>query len=142
MSVLSEETWIEESRWLTDIRKHPAVRRLNAFLRSPGYILLIALMTVVCYCFSAELYIYAGFVLIGLFISFLGDDLLGVMPIVICCYVSPSPANNPGISTTSIFYPGNGGGLILALVGLFLAAVVIRLVCDRCIGGNFQRIYG
>lgn len=111
------------------------MRRFNAFLRSPGYVLMIALMTILCYCCSAELWVYSSFVLIGLGISLFGDDYLAIMPIVACAYISPSAANNPGVSTSSIFYPGNGGGFILALVVVFFASVVVRLTCDRCIGG-------
>ena len=77
--------------------------RIDAFLRSPWYVLLIACLTVISSAFGLELIVYSVFVAVAVYLCLLGDDLLPLMPIVVCCYIAPSFVNNPGRNPQSIF---------------------------------------
>lgn len=118
------------------LRSTGVVRKINAWMASPYYVVLIGLLAAISNIFSAELPVYTAYILCGLYISFLGDDYLPVMPIVICCYIAPSAGNNPGVSESSVFYPENGGIYLLVLVVLFVASVIWRLAADRQLGGK------
>ena len=123
---------------LDRVRQSGPVEAVNAFLRTPGFVILIAVMTALSNVFSLELYLYSAFILISIFIAVLGTDLLPMMPIVICCYIAPSPENNPGRNEGSIFYPQNGGIYLIVLAALFVAALIFRLASDPQIGkGRF-----
>ena len=119
---------------LDPIRSNGLCAKINDFMRTPWYVVLIALMTCLSNLFSLELYLYSAFILFGIYISVLGIDLLPMMPIVICCYIAPSPENNPGRNESSIFYPQNGGIYLFVLAALFAAALIFRLATDSQIG--------
>lgn len=119
---------------LSDFCNHSLIRRMNDFCRSPWYVVMIAIMTAIGNAFSLELFLYSAFILIGIFIAVFGTDLLPMMPIVICCYLAPSPENNPGRNENSIFYPQNGGIYLIVLAVLFVAALIWRLSADGQIG--------
>lgn len=125
--------------WLGNARRHPAVGKINQWLASPLYVMAIVLLSVTAYICRAELAVYTVFVVIGLYISILGDDYLPVMPIVFSCYIIPSASNNPGMSEASIFYPANGGLYILTLAAMFFISILIRLCCDREFGRRFLK---
>lgn len=114
--------------------KNPICRRINAFLLSPAYFLLIGILTVISSVFATELAVYTCFILIGLYLSLCGKDYLPLIPIVICCYIAPSDGNNPGRNENSIFYPQNGGIYLLCLAGVFLLSVILRLCLDPDFG--------
>jgi len=118
------------------LRATCVVRKINAWMASPYYVMLIGLLAAVSNLFSAELAVYTFYILCGLYISFFGDDYLPVMPIAICCYIAPSMSNNPGRNETSIFYPENGGIYLLVIAALFFASVIWRLAVDRQLGGK------
>ena len=118
------------------MRGHPAVRRINLFLASPYYVMTVGLLAAISNIFSLELPVYTFYILIGLYISFLGRDYLPVIPIAICCYIAPSYGANPGKNENSIFYPDNGGIYLLAIALLFAASVVWRLTTDKRLGGR------
>lgn len=123
---------------LAQVQRTGFVGAVNEFMRTPGYVILIGLMTAISNVFSLELYLYSAFILMGIFIAVLGLDLLPMMPIVICCYIAPSPENNPGRNEGSIFYPQNGGIYLIVLAAMFVAALVFRLASDPEIGrGRF-----
>lgn len=131
-----EQLDIAPSGWLVNPRRHRLVRRINAWIASPGYVLLIAVLTMLSGVFSMELPVYTVFALFALYICILGDDLLGIMPMAICGYISPSRGNNPGVAETSVFYPQNGGIYILFLLVLIFSTVLLRLIFDKQIGGK------
>lgn len=136
MPGLVECSHIDRSGWLVDLRKKPLVRMINNWIGTPSYVLLITVLTMLCALFSLELPVYILFLSIGLYISILGDDFLGIMPIVACAYVSPSRANNPGVADTSVFYPENGGIWIYGMLVIYFLSALIRLLKDREIGGS------
>lgn len=120
---------------LNRIRNHSGVCAINDFMRTPWFVLLIALLTVVANLFSLELTLYTVFIMIGVYISLVGTDYLPLMPIVIFCYIAPSTGNNPGRNPDSIFYPSNGGIYLIVLAAIFTASVIWRLISDPEIGG-------
>lgn len=118
------------------LQQYPICSRINAFLLSPVYFLLIGGLTVISSVFAAELAVYSCFILIALYLSFCGKDYLPLIPIVICCYIAPSVDNNPGRNENSIFYAQNSGTYLLCLAGLFLLSLILRLCLDPQIGGS------
>lgn len=117
-------------------RDHRVVQQINEFMRGPWYVLLIALLAAVSGVFGLELVVYTVFILVGVFLCLLGTDLLPLMPIVICCYIAPSFANNPGRNPESIFYLHHGGAYLIALASVFALCLIWRLCMDREIGGK------
>lgn len=115
---------------------HSLVCKMNAFLRTPWYVFAIACLTVLSSAFGLELVVYSIFVAVGVYVCILGEDLLPMMPIVICCYIAPSFVNNPGRNPQSIFYPAYGGLYIVTLVGFLLISLLWRLTKEGDIGGK------
>ena len=122
------------TNFITRLQQFPVCKRINTFLLSPYYFFLIGALTVLASVFSAELVVYSIFILIGLYISFCGRDYLALIPIVICCYISPSMGNNPGKSETSIFY-GASGIYLVCIAVLFALSLILRLCIDPEFGG-------
>ena len=130
----------QQGRRLTDCNGF--ISKLNDFMRTPGYIVALSLLTVVCNLLAMELVVYTVFIAAGIFMTIWGRDLLPLMPIVVLSYIAPSPANNPGSAKNggSIFYPQNGGIYLIVLASLFVLCLIIRLVTDRQMGGmNFLK---
>lgn len=110
------------------------VRRFDEFLYKPAYFFLVALLTLYSNICKGELFTYTCFTLIVLYLCFFGRDLLPVLPLAICAYISPSHDNNPGLSDTSVFSLYEGGIYILALAGSMVIGVIYRLIRDRKLG--------
>jgi O-antigen ligase len=125
-----------ESSPINRIRNSGTVRAVNEYMRSPWYVVLIAVLAALSSVFELDLVLYSAFILIGIFVCLFGFDLLPMMPIVICCYIAPSAVNNPGRNETSIFYPQNGGIYLLVIAVLFVMALLYRLITDSQIGGR------
>lgn len=105
--------------------------RINSFLESPWFVLLICAATGLSSMLGLELFLYTGFILIGMYVALLGNDFLPITVLVACSYISPSIANNPGRNENSVFYPQNGGIYLAVLFVSFLICVIYRLVRDR-----------
>lgn len=123
---------------LQRLRSHEGVHKIDEFLRTPQYIMILSLLTVVSNLLGLDMGLYTLFIIVGIFICLFGSDLLGLMPIVILCYIAPSPENNPGSASNkgSIFYPENGGLYLLALLAVFILCLVFRLITDQKLGGK------
>ena len=119
---------------LTRLRGSGTVTAINAAMRKPGFIILLALWAALGGVFALDLPVYAVLVLAAVYVCLLGEDLLPVLPMAILCYVIPSRDNNPGRNPDSIFYPENGGYILFALGALFAVCLVFRLVTDREMG--------
>ncbi len=104
---------------------------LDRFLASPAYIWVLAALALAANIWGLELPVYTLFVLFGIYISLWGQDYLGLMPIVVFCYIAPSHANNPGRNEASVFFPENGGWYLIFLFAAFFLSVVYRLLRDR-----------
>lgn len=107
------------------------IHKINQFITTPRYILLIALLALLSNTLGAELAVYSIFVLIFAYICIFSGDLLPLMPIVICCYIAPSVTNNPGRNETSVFYPAYGGIYLMCLAAVAFGALLFRLIRDR-----------
>ena len=105
-------------------------------MRSPWYVLTLAVLTVISNLLSLDLGLYTLLMGLGIYVSLLGSDLLPLMPVFILCYVAPSRENNPGRYPGSVFYPANGGIYLGVLFALFAACLIWRLVRDPDFGGQ------
>ena len=114
-----------------------SISQLNDFMRTPGYVILLSVLTVISNLFALELALYTLFIAIGVYVMVCGRDFLPIMPLVVLSYIAPSPANNPGskYNTGSIFLPENGGIFLIVLAAIFVVAVIFRLVTDSQLGG-------
>ncbi len=117
--------------FLRDLRQTEAVQKINRFITTVPYIALICLLILVANVLSLELLAYTLLIAIGVYVCLLGDDLLGLLPIVAYGYMSPSAADNPGRNGQTVFAPENGGTYILVLGIVLAAAVAVRLIADR-----------
>ncbi len=115
-------------RTVMKMRELPLIRRINGFLASPYYIMLVILATAVANLFALELVVYTLFVLAALYTAVLGKDLLPWVPMIVCGYLAPSMGSNPGKNAQSIFNAGHGGEYVLALA----AVVVLSLTVYAC----------
>ncbi|MBE6976930.1 MAG: O-antigen ligase family protein [Ruminococcaceae bacterium] len=118
---------------IAKLRAHPVCRAIDRFLRSPAYFPVVGIMTVASVAWSLELVLYTCFILIGLFVTLLGKDLLPLTPLAVLSYISPSLKNNPGANGDSVF-SGGSGVYILVIAGLFAVSLVVRLCTDPKIG--------
>lgn len=120
------------NRW----KQNRVIQCMNDFTESPWFVVLVCLMTAVCNVFGAELFFYPLLLLFGIYIAMFGRDFLPCMSIFICFYIAPSVNNNPGRNETSVFYPGNGGILLVSCALVFVVISVIRLILDKELGGK------
>lgn len=98
---------------------HPLLQRLNRFLYSPAFFLLVGILTVLSNVFGLEFFSYTCFVLVASCICLFGRDLLPLMPMFVCGYISPSMQNNPGFNDKSVFSLAGGGLYLIGLVAFF-----------------------
>ena len=95
---------------------HPRLQKIDRFLYSPAFFLLLGILTVLSNVFALEFFSYTCFILIACYICLLGRDLLPLMPMFACGYISPSASNNPGFNEASTFSLEGGGVYIAVLV--------------------------
>jgi len=107
------------------------VSKINQYMATPGYILLVMLLTVLSNTLGIEPVVYTVFILTFTYICLFGDDLLPLMPLVVCCYFTPSVHNNPGRNEASIFSSQRYGVYFVCLGVLAAGALVWRIIRDR-----------
>lgn len=118
------------------VREQSFVQRINVLLYRPIYLVFIGGLTMLSNIFSLELPVYTVFILIAAYVCLFARDLLPLLPLFICGYISPSRNNNPGMNDASVFSL-SGGGLYLGILLLgVLCCLVYRLVKDPEIGGK------
>ena len=115
---------------------HPLIQKINSFLYSPAYFVLIGGLTLLSNTMGAELFVYTCFILIAAYICLLGKDLLPLLPMFPCGYISPSLSNNPGLNNQSVFSLAGGGLYLIVLIAILLVCLVYRLVTDPNFGGK------
>ncbi len=103
------------------------------------YIVVIAVLALAANVWALELPVYTLYVLMAVCIFAFCRDLLPIAPMVICGYIAPSIANNPGRNPESIFYLANGGAFLLVLTGVLALSLILRLSLDRKNG--FRRLF-
>ena len=102
------------------------INKINAFLRSPEFVALAAVLTAAANIFCLELALYTVFTLIAVYVCLLGDDLRPMMPLVVFCYLAPSVINNPGRNAASVF--SGVGGIYILCLGIIIALAVSTYV--------------
>lgn len=122
--------------FITRARASAGVWKINGFMRTGWYIALIAALCVLSSLLGLELIVYPIYILIAVFLCLFGMDLLPLIPIVICSYVSPSVVNNPGRNPESIFYPAHGGIFLIILGAVLAVSLIWRLITDPDFGGK------
>ncbi len=110
------------------------LRTFDDFLYHPAYFFLITGLTVCGNLLGAEFFTYTCFVLIAVYVCLFGRDLLPILPLVICGYITPSRENNPGLSSDTIFSLQGGGIYIAVLAFALVAALIYRLIRDPELG--------
>lgn len=118
---------------ITELRKTPLVRAINAFMASAPGVIFLALLTVIANIGEMEMFLYIFAVLYGLFVCILGDDFVTMSPFFIFCYIAPSRENNPGRNDQSIF-SGGSGKLLILLIAMLLISLILRITFDPKFG--------
>lgn len=118
---------------LDRLRSAPFVPMMDEFFLSKKYFMLICLLTTLGNMLALEIPVYTVFIAIGVYVCLFGKDLLPIVPLVICCYITPSRNNNPGNNPQSMFY-GTGGKIIILLAAIFVCALLVRLALDPKMG--------
>jgi len=99
--------------------------RIDGFLRSPYYIIAVALLSFLAHIFSMELVAYGLLAAVMVYVGFFGSDLLPLTPLFLFCYILPSAANNPGRNEASVF-SSPWTVVIAAALACGIASFVIR----------------
>jgi len=116
-------------------RKHPLLQRIDKILYSPPFFLLVGILTAASNIFALELFVYPCFILIAGYICLCARDLLPLMPLFVCGYITLSPRNNPAFNQTHIFSLEGTGKYIYAMLVPLVICLVYRLVTDPDFGG-------
>ena len=104
--------------------------RLNRFLASPYYILVVMVLSLGANLFALELPVYTAFTLVAIYAAVLGNDLLPLAPLFLFCYITPSLGNNPGKNDQSVF--SGTSGMYIAILGILIALAAGFYVIRNC----------
>ncbi len=121
---------------ITKLGEYRAVRMLRAFLRSPWYTVLIALLMVCANLFSLELPVFYLYLVLAFFAILFDDDLKCILPVFLGCYLAISPRNNPAVYPPkelpgwkpSAFYDPGFMLQLYFLIAAFSVLIVGRLI--------------
>ena len=122
-----------------DLRNNSIINRINSFLTTPVYIMILSALCLCSSLFSWEVPVYSIFVLVAVYLCVFGDDLLPVTPLVVLCYIAPSAANNPGRNAQSVFSPDSNSPFMVTLIALLVAGLIYFLLRDRC--KNLKKLF-
>lgn len=117
-------------------RKHPLLQRIDEFLYSPPFFLLIGVLTALSNIFGLELWVYPCFILIAGYICLCARDLLPLMPMFACGYITLSDRNNPAFHEIHVFSWNGTGKYIFAMLIPLAICLVYRLATDPDFGGG------
>lgn len=106
---------------------------------SAVYVVVVAALALIANVWALDLPVYTLYVVMAVCIFAFCRDLLPIAPLVICGYIAPSIANNPGRNPESIFYPEHGGIFLLVLTGVLAVSLILRLSLDKKNG--FKRLF-
>lgn len=118
------------------MQSSPIRERFNSFLYSPVYFAVLGGLTVLANVFGQELIAYTILFPLAACVCLFGTDLLPLMPVFACAYISPSASNNPGMNANSIFSQPGTLVYIGVLLALLVGSLVYRLVKDPDFGGR------
>ncbi len=104
--------------------------KIHNFLTSPVYCVVVMALSALGHILSLELAVFLIFAVIFVYVCVFGKDLLGLMPLFLVFYITPSALNNPGRNPQSSFY--GAGSVILTVIGISVAgAILFRVIRDR-----------
>ena len=115
---------------------HSLRQRFNKFLYSPFYFVVLGGLAILANVFGKELIAYTIMLPLAACVCLFAADLLPLMPVFACAYISPSAANNPGVNENSIFSASGGLVYLGILLGALVVSLVYRLVKDPDFGGK------
>lgn len=112
------------------LENQPLRRAVNYFLTTPQYTALVCALALLSNVLRLELAVYSLYTLLTVYVCFWGADLLPLMPVFLCCYISPSVTNNPGRNDASVFSGATGIYIVVlgAVIGL---SCLYRVIRDR-----------
>ena len=147
-----------------NIRDNKIVKKMNQFLYSNFYIIFINILMLLSYFFSIEIIIYYTYMLLGILIMLLCDDMLPTVPMFCTGYMTISKINSPITNANSLLYSKTFLVNIVILGTITGAFLIARLVFElkynkkttkpklpfgfiiftavMVIGGVFTRYYG
>ncbi len=102
--------------------------KINAFLASPTYVLIVFFFSVLANVLRLELLVYTVYVAVAVYVLLFGKDLLPLMPLFVASYIVPSVRNNPGRYDHSIFTVEGGAVYLLCLVVILLSAFIFHII--------------
>ena len=111
-------------------------QQFNRFLYSPTYFAVLGGLAILANVFGQELVAYTILLPLAACVCLFGADLLPLMPVFACAYISPSASNNPGVNEKSIFSLSGGGIYLGVLLAVLVGSLVYRLVKDPDFGGK------
>lgn len=114
----------------------PLRQRFDRFLYSPAYFVVLGGLAILANVFGQELIAYTILLPLAACVCLFGRDLLPLMPVFACAYISPSAANNPGMNEKSIFSLSGGGIYLGVLLAVLVGSLIYRLVKDPDFGGK------
>lgn len=102
---------------------------IGKFLHSVYFIALIVGLMVCSNLFGWELPVFYLYLLLGILIVLFDNDLKGLIPIVLCCYMTISYENNPAMNVgTSRFYDPAFLTQIVVIASAAVVLIVARLI--------------
>ena len=121
------------------LRNNSIINRINGFLTTPTYIMILSALCLASSLFSLETPVYIIFVLVAVYCCAFGEDLLPVAPLLVLCYIAPSAANNPGRNADSVFSPGGSSSFLSVLIVFLAVGLGYFLLRDRC--RNLKKLF-
>ena len=120
------------------LRSSRAVQLFREFVRSPWYLALIAALMAISELFSLELPVMYVFVFFSILVFLFDEDLLGILPIFICHYLSISAANNLAKSpeTETLFSDPAHMVQLIMLAAVYGVMILARLVSMLLLSGK------
>lgn len=108
----------------------PSTEVIHSHIASPNFCIIIMTLAALAHILCLELPVYILFFLIAIYICLFDLDLLGLMPIMVACYITPSAQNNPGRNPQSVF--SGDQGMVLGIFAICLVlALLFRIIRDR-----------
>ena len=108
-----------------------AVRKIRDFFASGWYIAAVVLLMTAASLFSLEIAVYYVYMAAVGFAALFCDDMLPIVPIGMCSYMTVSSANHPTINPdTSYFYTTSFTVQFVVIAALTAVFLLVRLVWD------------
>ncbi len=120
------------------IKNSNIIQTLTKFCSSIWAIALLGGITILTNFLGLELALYSFVAIYVIFVCLFCDDLLPIICLFGFCYVSPSYGENPGQTTTSVFYNTTGVAVVIIAI-VCTIAILTRIGLDPNIG--FKKLF-